>query len=159
MNRVPDRKRQRREYLRKKRQAYKKAVAAGTLFVPTFMGASVCFLLTAFGFGYAIWNLNATTFNEYWLVGTIPFTGIGAILLWIAKSSWSAIQQQVDIAKHIPYVPPVTPFDLPADEILVRGAQQPDAPQETLLRAAQGDEEVAHSQLLRAAPSATEAQE
>jgi hypothetical protein len=41
----------------------------------------------------------------------------------------------------IPYVPPVTPDTLPADEILVRGSEEPVAVQsEVLLRSAQGQD-------------------
>ena len=37
---------------------------------------------------------------------------------------------------QLPYVAPVTPDTLPAEEVLVRGTQEPQAGRETLVRAA-----------------------
>ena len=50
---------------------------------------------------------------------------------------------------NLPYVPPVNVANLPSDEVLVRGADKPPAPVETLLRAAQNSSETKYDELLR----------
>ncbi len=56
------------------------------------------------------------------------------------------------MAKSNPYVPPVTPDTLPADEILVRGSEEPPVAQsEVLLRAAHRGKETPKEEWLRVA--------
>jgi len=52
-------------------------------------------------------------------------------------------------ARNMPYVPPVSLDTLSAAEVLVRGAQEPSAPSETLLRATVKGEETKPEELLR----------
>jgi hypothetical protein len=56
-------------------------------------------------------------------------------------------------ARSIPYVPPVSLDSLPAEEVLVRGAEPPAAMSETLLRATVKDEATKAEELLRSSAS------
>ena len=67
------------------------------------------------------------------------------LISWLA----STVADRGRAEQQVPYVPPVTPNTLPANEILVRGAEEPPvARSKMLLRAAQGGHETATEELL-----------
>ena len=82
------------------------------------------------------------------LVGALAFGTVSLITAWLAKMC-------VTVAKGVPcpaYVPPVREqiHSLPADEILLRGSDQPAAVPGELLRAAhEGTDATAAEELLR----------
>lgn len=70
----------------------------------------------------------------------------------ITAGGWKLRQREARRARSIPYVPPVREqiAALPADEILVRGSDQPAAGQEELLRPGKYSYDVSSDELLRA---------
>src|SRR5579859_5815758 len=125
MNRVPDRKQLRREYLRKKGKVWLR------LSILTALRGSPLVV----GFVFALHSLLRNASSSDVIVIDFALTSlllIGTVLLLTA-----GIRQDFrhDFA-ILPYVPPITPSTLPPEEVLVRSAQEPPAPNETLLRAA-----------------------
>jgi hypothetical protein len=145
MNKAPDRKKLRREYLKRKASAYTRMAVGGTLFVPFVFAACLfaAFTLVIIAFGIEERR------PEY-LFATLVVGAITAFLTWLAHASRQTLRRG-RMQSQIPYVPPVTPNTLPADEILVRAAEEPLAAQsEVLLRAAKGQgHETAKEELLR----------
>ncbi len=141
-NRVPDRMRQRREYLLRKGTAQARLVT-----VKVIVGMVVVILFA----GCAIANL---------IIGSVPQGDRGYVFAMLAALAFSGcyflmahserllhvMEREV---KSIPYVPPVTPDTLPAAEVLVRGAEPPTVTSETLLRAGLANVDTAPEQLLR----------
>jgi hypothetical protein len=72
-----------------------------------------------------------------------------AIWLWMLSRFWAMARRAKQAAAQLPYVPPVTPSTLPAEEVLVRGATEPPTPNETLLRPAVNRDEKNTAELLR----------
>ena len=161
MARAPDRKKLRREYLRKKVTAYLGAGVGAAFFVPALCAgamfgiAAMLFLLVAAfqafqGTGPAGPYLAAAQAMVICLLGTVVSCGV-------ATASWFGIRK-ARMAARIEHVPAVVPDRLPADEILVRGASEPCAPSETLLRATVKGEEAKAEELLRVVPGTVETQ-
>jgi hypothetical protein len=68
----------------------------------------------------------------------------------IARVSWLKAQRSLQVLAQLAYIPPVAASTLPAEEILVRPADEPPVVQSTiLLRAAQGGQETPKEELLR----------
>ena len=137
MKQVPDRKKLRREYLKKKRNAAFALSALNILAVLSGMGAILCWAMV-------IWF--------YWSGGRALAVALGVIMfsfmfmLAIVRGLRKGVRR---ISSNIPYVPPFTPDTLPADEILVRGSEEPPTAQrEVLLRAAKAVE-TSEDELLR----------
>ena len=67
-------------------------------------------------------------------------------------NGWMKHQEYTKRAKSLPYVPPVAEqlANLPADEVLLRGSDQPSAAPDELLRAAHEGTDTPADQLLRA---------
>ncbi len=125
------RKHLRREYLRKKGHAYALFTLNGALLLPFLVLACASFILSF------VW------------VG-LPGIYLSALFAWCTYSCWRGIQDGMNEAKSLPYIPPVTPDTLPPDEILVRGSEEPPVAQsEVLLRAAKATQEAAKEELLR----------
>ena len=147
--RIPDRKQLRQEYLRRRTAAAAKSIGGHLLFVCGFVFTLLCATATVILILAAI---ICTVFApEYWLS-----CAVGALVLAISTAAgghsvWE-MDQFVDRARQeadIPYVPPVAPNTLPAEEVLVRGAQKP-SEEILLLRAAAGIKEAPVEELLRA---------
>jgi hypothetical protein len=144
MKQAPDRKKLRREYLKKKANAYGDAAIYAIMFTPTFMLAVGCALSLVM---WLIWP------PEVWENRTtdLALSIIGALLC--GPASWycrKRMKESEQLAAKVPYVPPVTPDTLPADEILVRGSEEPPVVQsEVLLRAAKAGQETPQEELLR----------
>jgi hypothetical protein len=126
MKQVPDRKKLRREYLRRKAFAY---------------GIGGIFLVITLTF-FVAW-LHQTGLDS---VSRNAFLYCSVLVFFV----WTAVKVSRDAVKSVPYVPPVISDDLPADEILVRGSEElPVAQSEVLLRGAQKGEETPKEELLR----------
>jgi hypothetical protein len=123
MKQVPDRMRLRREYLKQRNvEVLRVAVDVGFL-------CAIIFLL---------FHGNKRIVPIYGMLGVIT---VRLVTRGVRRAQ---------AIKQIPYVPPVTPDALPADEILVRGSVEPPIEQsEMLLRGAQKGEETPQEELLR----------
>jgi hypothetical protein len=136
MKQMPDRKKLRREYLRKRR----------TTFAPG--GFSIVLLITFLLF--ECWLIISLRRSGHLSMGLLVFVGVALVkCALMAYKTVKMVQQQVS---GIPHVPPVTPNTLPADEILVRASEEPPVAQsDVLLRAAQKGQETPKEELLRVA--------
>jgi hypothetical protein len=142
--RIPDRQKLRREYLKKKAGAVSKSLGFNLLLPCLMMATLVSAGLTMtslFKFPYV--QLYKLLVGEYSLLGDILLV-VTYILLtfgfgyacWKMKHLVEHSEQQ---EAAIEFVPPVTPGTLPAEEVLVRGSEEPTQDQRTLLlRAADG---------------------
>ena len=143
MNRVPDRKRLRREYLRKQVLGHGKG-GFGVLFY--VLGSLLC---PVSGCIAVLLLLGATLMLSPWcLITALAFAGMAVATWKLASCAWRLLDGFEDAART-PYVPPVTTSTLPVEEVLVRGAAEPSTPSETLLRAAGTGEETKAEELLR----------
>src|SRR5579859_7682563 len=132
MKRVPDRKKMRRDYLRRKGKAYAAMVG----------GAALLLMLVV---RWVQNGLRTFTHDLPALFQSLPVVGKVGLVLLSGASIWymvtvvvlglKALQVAKQVASQLPHVPPVTPSILPSEEILVRSAAEPSAPTETLLRA------------------------
>jgi hypothetical protein len=82
-----------------------------------------------------------------WKVGSL----LGALVLLLAARQVTRFAHRVHRkAKQLPYVPPVTVNTLPAEEVLVRGSEEPKEEQgKVLLRGTGGSEGTGEQELLR----------
>lgn len=151
LDRVPNRRKLRQEYLKKKAKAYSKSAFFGLVLLP-FASCSVLFgviaVVVLIGLMYAL-------FSGRLVSSVVPLLFVGlaiGFVLWIVTwMFWVFLRDELEEARIIPYVPPVTVETLPAEEVLVRGAEEPAAIRETLLRATTGTEETKAEELLRSA--------
>jgi hypothetical protein len=151
MKQLPDRQKARRRYLKSKFFAYLSVTAVSIIFLPAMIVAVLMWLGVIAIIVWGMWILAsprdpfASDFGPLW---AIPAMALFLAILAIVPSliAWWAfvdIKHSRQDASSIPYVPPVTSDTLPADEILVRGSEQPLVAQsEILLRASkeQGQE-------------------
>jgi ABC-type uncharacterized transport system permease subunit len=148
MNKVTERKRRRREYLRKKVAHLTGMGVSGSAFLASSMAFLGCTFITVM---VLILTLRANPEDRIpgWTelqIGllTMLLSGLSAFAFWRLTAR---LKRNV---RQLAFVAPVTPNTLPADEILVRGAEQPTVQQsEVLLRAAQAGQETAKEELLR----------
>jgi len=153
MNQVRDREKKRRQYLRRLGEAYISAAIAGALFVPTLLitiASVIATISCAVLFVFHLCMRDGSA--DYWLSFLMPFGGSAFVVGLFTCALWSALKY----AKRevsIPYVPPVTASTLPAEDILVRGADEPPtAHGEVLVRAARHGQETPKEELLRVRP-------
>lgn len=140
MNPVPDRKKLRREYLKRKAKAY--ANLAGTILI---LAATLYTIFDA---------LLKPGHLSHFLSRGMGFAVCMAMVLILSASLARGVRSALSIAKgiqHIPYIPPLDADTLPAQELLVRGAEEPAATREALLRATTEAPETKSEQLLRSA--------
>jgi hypothetical protein len=144
MKRAPDRKKLRREYLKKKGVAYLSLTLHSLVFVPAFVFAVVFWLMAIGMAGYGVYALMTVAHghpyqdNVLWLTPA-AFFFFSALALCPSLYALATFNEIKDAKKAacLPYVPPVHPNALPADEILVRSSEAPMVAQgEVLLRAA-----------------------
>ena len=144
MSRIQERKKQRREYLKKKGTAYTKIGLATVLVVP--IPLALCIL---FAFFIKILDLPSPAPD----IDPLKFTVVTSLLGLFTFACWRLVmftRKTHQETKQLPYVPPVTPATLPTEEILVRGVEEPTGQQsEFLLRGAQGSAETPAGELLR----------
>ena len=139
MKQVPDRKKLRREYSRTKVNAYLSGTVCALLFIPAFLFSLVMWLSTAAMLVYTVIGTikNPSTFSQ--MIGMLIALGLCTCIPTLFAYALGMGIAGASKAACVPYVPPVTADTLPADEILVRGAEAPPVAQSNvLLRAAQG---------------------
>ena len=143
--RVPDRQKQRREYLRKKAGVRGIIVGGQLLEILLFSVTGLCGLAS---FGLLLCSIAiGPQFYLTTLVSILLTVGGGYISWKLGKLTDRAEQEERSLA----FVPPVTPDTLPAEEVLVRGAQELTQEQSTvLLRAAEESVASPTEELLRA---------
>ena len=144
MKQVPDRKKLRREYLDKKFDLCSQMVMSSIYSLP-FIG-----ILFWIVFDYR--NLKPRSDQPKGsLAYEMGFTLVLIILVACVIFYVWAQANRVRELKALPYVPPVIHDNLPAEEILVRGSEEPpDQQSEVLLRAAK-EQETPKEELLRVA--------
>ena len=147
---VPDRQKQRREYLRKKAGVISKSVGGQLLLFLLIPITIICFLASI---GLLFLSV------IFWTPGMLPSLVITCLLTIFGGYGCWKIGEIIDRCKRdersIRYIPPVTSYMLPNEEVLVRASQEPtqeqsvvllraaesaDTPAEQLLRAAKGEE-------------------
>ena len=134
----------RRAYLREKAQASVAAAAA--------LGIAVLFaipVLLTFGISFLKLLASRRLPDLFEILIGLLVLGMFAGPAFLA---WTIRQHFTKKAASLPYVPPVREqiATLPADEILLRGSEEPAAAPGELLRAAQGRTETGSEELLRA---------
>jgi len=143
MKPVPDRKKLRREYLRKKASSYLPA-----LWFEALVGLPCALMVIAMIYRLSTnppgWDGGQGLFGWISSIIGILIFGCGAYFGLVGATRTVRRGQS-----YITYVPPITPNTLPADEILVRGSDEPLVAQsEVLLRAAK-EQETPKEELLR----------
>ncbi len=140
MKQVQDRKKLRREYLEARRAFYVQmfqwlAVLLPFIVILMFL-IYICFQNTmqfpAFALLEAFGGLFCLVFVS--------------VLGYALVTECGAIKREIDA---LPYAPPVTSDDLPADEILVRGSEEPPVVQSDVLLRAANEVEAPKDELLR----------
>jgi hypothetical protein len=144
--RVPDRQKQRQEYLKKKAGACRKIFSGSVGFLCLFSIAFV-FFVSACAALIRSWIGQSLLWFVYAIVLGLWAWGMG----YRCWDMYHFIKNVKEEQAAMAYSPPVTPNTLPAEEVLVRGSQEPTQEQSTvLLRAAGVGEEVPSEELLRA---------
>lgn len=144
MRPVPDRKKQRREYLKKKGKAY--SALSLLSFVSLFMFLVMLFCgLLGFAFLGNAFNMRLAPAI---LCSVVSF-GVVAAAAYARKGIQRDIEHTIHDLAKTRFVPPVTADTLPAEEVLVRGAEAPTATRETLLRPIRATQEAKTEELLR----------
>src|SRR5438045_255536 len=117
--RIPDRKKQRREYLKKKTKAVSTWLAGSILMgiVLITFGTCICLVMTSVSPKYVreVGNLS----NYIWAFFFALLAIGGAVA---CPKILNIINEARRFDAQIPYAPPVTSDTLPAEEVLVRGA-------------------------------------
>jgi hypothetical protein len=134
MNQVPDRRKLRQEYVKQKAGAYFKGTLGAALLLPATLfciaaGTATLMLVV-------LLVLHATPLIGISAVSAGVLTLLSGVLI---RWCWQARHEFLR-ATELPFVPPVTPNTLPAEEVLVRGSEEPTVQSGLLLRAAQGVE-------------------
>jgi hypothetical protein len=129
--------------------AYLSGTVCALLFIPTFLISLVLWLATAALLVSTIVGVirNPSTFPQTigMLIGICSISCLPTLFAYALGMGIAGASK----AACVPYVPPVTAATLPADEILVRGAEAPPVAQSNvLLRAAHGLE-TPNEELLR----------
>ena len=110
---VPDRQKQRREYLKKKKRAYRTVAGGSCLLLLYSVLTIICSLVSLMIFAVSM------HFRELWslffLCPLVPAAIYCGLRFWQSCKEVKAASQH---AKSIPDVPPVIPDTLPAGKIL-----------------------------------------
>jgi hypothetical protein len=143
MRQAPDRKKLRREYLRRKSVGTATAILNAVFFVPCLIMTIACLVVTI---GRIVIYIKEAP------DGVLPVSILSAVLTAIfarcTYSCWKGVEDGIASAQ-LPYVPPATPATLPADEILVRSSEEPPVSQSKVLLRAAKQQEIAPEELLR----------
>jgi hypothetical protein len=126
---MPDRKRLRQEYLRKKGKAY-------AMLVAWLIGLVAIVVMMYFSY------LGMHHRSGWFAVLGILFY---ARIIW---KGWRAVDRSHK-EMRLAYIPPVTPDTLPVEEILVRGSEEPPVVTSAILLRAANGQETAKEELLR----------
>ena len=145
MGNLVQRKRQRRQYLWRKGNAYAEAGLIGLLLVPGFILTALCMTATGIGL-FVLLILHSATALWIWLV----LAGATGVMFWLTSGLFTAHLEKQQAINSLRYVPPVNTDTLPAEEVLVRASDSPPVAQKDLLRAATSSpEEESGEHLLR----------
>ncbi len=138
MKQVPDRKKLRREYLRKK-------VRYSTVIVLCLVG-TICFV------PFVIQNTMESIRNfSPASLGISAFILQGGLMIWLGISAMRLhLHHARTQAKKLTFVPPVTADTLPAEEILVRGSQEPPVVRSDILLRVPDEQNTLPEELLKA---------
>jgi hypothetical protein len=132
MDKVPDRKKLRKEYLERKLGGYVQLLFGGAMFLPFFFAAAIGGIVTVLG---CLASLVNGQIDAFFLC--LVFGGLVTFVCGLFARLGYAVIQEGDRLAQTPYVPPVNADSLPAEEVLVRGSVAPPVAQsEVLLRAA-----------------------
>ncbi len=138
MSRVPDRKRQRREYICKRGAASTLGALSTILYVVTAV-VTLAFSFITLGCIFA---------RDVW--GAFLYAFAAAVCSVITRVSWRLMDRAFNAADAIAYIPPVTTKSFSAEEVLVRGSEDPPIElSEVLVRPAASQQEAGTEQLLR----------
>ena len=140
MSKREERVKQRREYLKQKGWAYTEAGVTALLSISGAIAAISYFLGTRSG------NLPHYWYEYGGVFLVISALGFGLLSYLFAFSARRAHQK----TKQLLYIPPVIANTLPAEEVLVRGSEEPAQEQsKVLLRGTDSSMGVAEQELLR----------
>ena len=140
---VPDRKRLRREYLKMKALGFSQAATARILHRAANGGGAAFGAILMSSLLILVLELIMSKPVGSWNYppGMIAFCAVGCIVSLLMYRFAQALQIRAAKLAQLPYVPPVTPNTLPADEILVRSTSElPTVQSAVLLRMASGIE-------------------
>ncbi len=138
MSSTQERIKKRREYLKKKGTAYRNVSTQAVFVVLAVMLTIVSLLATIF----SLLRLD--------LLSVLFFAALTALDGVMTRSVIDSARQAHEQAKQLPYVPPVTANSLPAEEVLVRGSEEPAEEQgKVLLRGTDGSAGTGKQELLR----------
>ena len=119
----------RRAYLWTKEKAYSNMIKGGLAFAFGVFASLVCL----YGIYGSYWDeLHDPPITEDCQQQMIDFTACMLVFGLLAWSGWMTAKEGKQALK-VPYVPPVTADTLPAEEILVRGSQEPTQEQSRVL--------------------------
>jgi hypothetical protein len=130
----------------KKRHEYLRKTVQNGLGMMVGGGVVMC------GFGMALFMILATGNIGFSVARTVCFSAFALAGIGFSIYGGRMVALSVRVAQAIPYVPPVAKqiATLSADEVLVRGSDQPAITPEELLIAADARMETASEELLRA---------
>src|SRR5258708_6457352 len=130
--RVPDRQKQRREYLKRLNRVHvKKEVWRQLLWTAGFFMILCGVIALKSSMDSIIWDGNH-------LIIAMIFAILACVSGVLLRASNNFYKKACREEETLPYVPPFLPDKLPAEEVLVRGSQEPTHEQSTvLLRAAE----------------------
>ena len=143
MKQVPDWKKLRREYLRSRIHLQIASRVANGVFLVMLI-AMIFFLLLSLGCAMQARQSSGSWWDWFWC-GVHALLALTSGRIAYRSCFW---HEEAQRAARLPMVPPFNVNALPADEILVRGSEQPTIQSEVLLRAAKS-EEVLKEELLR----------
>lgn len=149
---IPDREKQRREYMRKKIIAAVKSSVCEA-FCLLLIIHTVWWLFAPFMLGhsyYTNWRFITYGLTHGLIVDALCLTLWPLILLGLTLLCACIGKRQSKIASAIPFVPAITPNNLPAEEVLVRSSQKPKQEQSAILLRAAENKESPAEELLRA---------
>ena len=148
--RVPDRQKQRREYLKKKARTSTLQVGGILLLAVVGFPTVLLFLLAVF----FVVMFCLTPLGSFAIIGFCICAALGVGGVSVCHALNRMVAAAAKQSRSLPYFPPVTIDTLPAEEVLVRSSQEPTQEHSAvLLRAAGESNDTPAEQLLRAAVS------
>ncbi len=151
MNRIQERKQQRQEYLKQKGKAYSImaifSTVLGLTIISGLVGIVYLALLILFDPKTASEQQVSSPLSKLIFLAFMALLAFGLYMaLCCSVRDGRALRRQI---AQLPYIPPVTPDTLPAEELLVRGAEEPkQAQSEVLVRPVMHEQETPSEQLL-----------
>src|SRR5579862_2317350 len=129
--RIPNRKKQRREYLRRKWMATLGAFTSLAM-LSLVVGILIASSWSSYSAFQSYWHVDADSDLPYWSAALAFVTLVTLPFVWLF---WGRTRYQVKEVARLSRVPSILAGPIPAEEILVRAAEEPNSGSETLLRA------------------------